>query len=87
MEIFREKIELSLYMMSCLLEMTTLDKDHIELNNTTVNWLNRIKPILEQNSSLFEQIKFDLEEHLQNNGANLDAQIENMFPRYIVLSI
>lgn len=82
-----EKVSLSLFMMSSLLEMTSLDKDHIELNNTTVNWLQRIKLIFEQNSSLFEQKKFELEEYLQSKVNSLNANIEEMFPKYLVFFI
>ena len=82
MDNLRKKIETSIYTLSSLLEVTTLDKDHIELNNKTINWLKRIQPILEQNSSLFEQMKFDLEENLQARVLSLEAQMDNMFPRY-----
>ena len=78
----REKVSNALFMMSSLLEMTTLHKDHIELNNITVNWLHRIMPILEQNSLIFEQKKFELEELLQNRINSLTSQIEDIFPRY-----
>ncbi|XP_015126095.2 dynein heavy chain 12, axonemal [Diachasma alloeum] len=81
----REKINLSLYMMATLLEMTSLDQDHIELNNDTVNWMNRIKPVFEQNSSIFEQKKFELEERLQGRIAALNSQVEAMFPRLTIL--
>lgn len=81
MESLREKIELSLYMLTTLLELTFINKDHVELNNDTVNWLTRIKPILRQNGTMYEQMKFELEEQLQARATALQARIEEMFPR------
>ena len=80
-----EKVSLSLFMMASLLEMTTLHKDHIELNNRTVNWLQKIKPIFEQNSSKFEQKKFELEEQLQSRIITLNTQIDAMFPKLVLM--
>lgn len=80
-----EKVSLSLFMMASLLEMISLDKDHIELNNTTVNWLQRIKLIFEENSSLFEQKKFELEEYLQSKINALNTEIDEMFPKYLIV--
>lgn len=75
------QITLSLRMMASLIGMTTLTKDHIELNNTTIHWLKRIRPIFEQNSAVYEQTKFELEEKLQRRIEALNADVENMFPR------
>lgn len=77
----QDKIALSLCMMSSLLEMTTLSRHHIELNSTTVQWLKRIRPIFERNSAMYEQMKFELEEKLQEEIAILNVRVEDMFPR------
>jgi len=79
----QDKIILSVRMMSSLIEMTTLGRHHIELNNTTIQWLRRIKPILERSSALYEQMKFEWEEKLQEEVAILNANVEEMFPRYV----
>ena len=76
-----EKITSSLRMMALLIEMTTLTKDHIELNNATIHWLQRIRPIFKHSSAVYEQIKFELEEKLQEKIENLNADVEIMFPR------
>lgn len=81
MRSLEEKITLSLRMMASLIGMTALTKDHIELNNTTIHWLKRIRPVFEQNSAAYEQIKFELEEKLQKRIEDLNADVENMFPR------
>lgn len=81
MEEMNDRITISLNMMASLIEMTSLSADHAELNNTTVNWLKRIRPIFEQSSSMYEQMKFDLEENLQSKVMILSTQVEEMFPR------
>ncbi|XP_053982803.1 dynein axonemal heavy chain 7 [Hylaeus volcanicus] len=86
MRSLEEKIALSLRMMASLIEMTTLTKDHIELNNTTIHWLKRIRPIFEQNSAMYEHIKFQLEEKLQNRNEVLNRDVENMFPRLDIMN-
>ena len=80
-EELRERIGQSLRMMVSLLEMTTLGKEHRELNNVTVNWVRRIRPVLERNSMLYEQRKFELEERLQDRIVKLNKSVEDMFPR------
>lgn len=77
----QEKMYLSLRMLTSLLEMTSLSRHHIELNTTTVQWFKRIKPIFERSSSMYEQMKFDLEEKLQEEVEILSHRVEGMFPR------
>jgi len=77
----QEKIKFSLRMMSSLIEMTTLSRHHIELNNTTVQWLKRIRSVFERSSVMYEQNKFELEEKLQEEAVKLNERVENMFPR------
>ncbi|XP_036143308.1 dynein heavy chain 12, axonemal-like [Monomorium pharaonis] len=79
----QDKIIFSVRMMSSLTEMTTLGKHHIELNNTTIQWLRRIKPVLQRSFALYEQMKFELEEKLQEEVAILNVRVEKMFPRYV----
>ncbi|XP_043264608.1 dynein axonemal heavy chain 7 [Colletes gigas] len=86
MRSLEEKITLSLRMMASLIEMTALTKDHIELNNTTIHWLKRIRPIFDQSSALYEQIKFELEDKLQSRIEVVNKEIENMFPRLEIMN-
>ncbi|CAK9798694.1 Dynein axonemal heavy chain 7 [Anthophora quadrimaculata] len=81
MRSLQEKITLSLRMMASLIGMTSLTKDHIELNNTTIHWLKGIRPVFEQNSATYEQVKFELEEKLHKKIQDLNDDVENMFPR------
>lgn len=82
MEVMHERITESLRMATMLHVLTTLDREHVELNNSTVNWLKLIKAVFETNSSLYEQAKFELEEKLQERIAALIEQIDKFFPRY-----
>ncbi|XP_053595266.1 dynein axonemal heavy chain 7 [Microplitis demolitor] len=73
------KINFTVTKMLSMIEMTTLDYDDIELNRETVNWLAKIKPILEQGNLQYEQMKFALEEKLQQRKNDLIASIEDLF--------
>nr|XP_034175500.1 dynein heavy chain 12, axonemal isoform X3 [Osmia lignaria] len=86
MKALEEKITVSLRMLASLIEMTALSKDHIELNNTTVHWLKRIRPIFEQNSAVYEQTKYELEEKLHRKVESLNADVESMFPRLEIMN-
>lgn len=68
-------------MMASLFEMTLISKNHVELNNTTFNWLQNVKIVLEKNSMAYEQRKFELEDRLQNKIVDLNKRIDEMFPR------
>nr|CAI5851901.1 unnamed protein product [Callosobruchus analis] len=48
----RERIQQMLYNLTDLILYGTLEKDHLELNAKTVNWLKGIEPILDINSSI-----------------------------------
>lgn len=83
----KDKIILSVRMMNSLIEMTTLDRHHIELYNTTTQWLRRIRPVLERSSMLYEQMKFELEEKLQEEVVILNTCVEKMFPRCVYMIV
>ncbi|KAJ8683862.1 hypothetical protein QAD02_019654 [Eretmocerus hayati] len=86
-EDLRLRITQSLTMLASLFEMTTLDKDHVQLNNTTVNWLLNIKPVLEKNSMMYEQRKFELEDRLQKKILALNEMVESRFPRLVIMDL
>ncbi|XP_030765059.1 dynein heavy chain 12, axonemal [Sitophilus oryzae] len=76
----RERIELMLTNLTNLVEFGTITKEHLELNAETVHWLINIEPILEINSSMYEQIKFEYEERLQSTIRYVDTTIEKLIP-------
>ncbi|XP_076670809.1 dynein axonemal heavy chain 12-like, partial [Andrena cerasifolii] len=81
MRSLEEQITASLHMMASLIGMTSLAKDHIELNNTTIHWLKSIRPVFEQNSAMYEATKWELEEKLHKRIEVLNADVRDMFPR------
>ncbi|XP_014211752.1 dynein heavy chain 12, axonemal [Copidosoma floridanum] len=80
-----DRVTESLRMLSSLFEMTSLAKDHVKLNNATFNWLQNIKPVLEKNSALYEQKKFELEDRLQRKMYELNKRVEDTFPRLLLI--
>ncbi|EFN74153.1 Dynein heavy chain 7, axonemal [Camponotus floridanus] len=80
-----QKIRCSIYMLSKLLEITILTDEHIDLNKTTVNWLNDIQPVFSQNNTLCEAMKSELEEDLQRRINTLNTEVDAMFPQLIIL--
>lgn len=76
-----EKLGQSLKMLMALFELSLISKDHLKLNNKTINWAQNIKPILEKHSTLYEQKKFEIEDRLTSRTLALNKDIENMFPK------
>lgn len=84
MQTLRERITHSLEILSRLIEITTITPEHFQLNSETINWLTLIKPILEYNSTIYEQYKFDYEERLQKAIDHLNMNLKEFSP-YLVL--
>ena len=78
---FRKKIHESVHMLIMLMEMTTLQDDHMALNIITYNWLSNIVKVFEESDSKFEQKKAILEDRMKMGISNLNEQIETMFSR------
>ncbi|KAL1506278.1 hypothetical protein ABEB36_005670 [Hypothenemus hampei] len=76
----RDRIQQMLYNLTTLMEFGILTKEHMELNAVTVLWLQNIQPILEINSSIYEQIKFEYEERLQATVKYVNETIEKLIP-------
>lgn len=85
MQSLRERITISLEILSHLIEITTITDEHFELNTETINWLILIKPILEYNSTIYEQYKFDYEERLQRAIDHLNMDLKKFSPYLILL--
>lgn len=77
----KERIQHMLNNLTRLVEFGTVSKEHMELNAVTVNWLKNIEPVLDQNSSMYEQIKFEHEEKLQQTIAYVNSSAEELVPR------
>lgn len=77
----KERIQNMLYNLTSVIEFGTVNKDHMKLNAITVNWLKNIEPILDQNSSMYEQIKFEHEENLQRTIVYVNSSAEKLVPQ------
>ncbi|KAF5272111.1 hypothetical protein FQA39_LY01194 [Lamprigera yunnana] len=82
-----ERLELSISVTVNLMEMTTLTRDHLDLNTKTICWLEDIKPIIDKNASIFENCKSDLEERLQSSQAKLLEGIQQIIPSIEILNM
>lgn len=85
MQSLRERITVSLAILARLIEITTISAEHFALNSETVNWLTNIKPILEHNSSIYEQYKFEYEERLQRAIDKLNTDLRDFAPYLVTL--
>ncbi|CAH1159888.1 unnamed protein product [Phaedon cochleariae] len=81
----RLRIQQMLKDLTQLIEYGTVKKEHMELNSTTINWLQNMEPILDINSSMYEQLKFEYEERLQKTIANVNQSIVILVPLLGVL--
>lgn len=79
-EVLKERIMRQIFIVSCLLEMTSLSPEHVESNTKTVNWLKKIKPIFDRNAASYEQFKAEMEERLQAKIAYLNKEVLAMTP-------
>ncbi|CAB0032367.1 unnamed protein product [Trichogramma brassicae] len=86
LEELRAKVSQSLFMLTALFALTLLKKNHLNLNNRTINWFSDIKDVFEKNGTLYEQKKFELEERLQNRILALKKPVEDMFPTILMLN-
>lgn len=79
-----EDVGESLKMMTSLISMSSMDADHIALNTETVQWVTKIKTVLQANATMYEQIKFQFEERLQKVVEKVNKGLQNLKP-YLVL--
>lgn len=80
-----DRIQEMLYNLTKLIYFGTVTPDHMELNSDTVNWLKKIEPILEHNSIIYEQLKFEAEEKLQSTIQEINTGLREIFPLLVIL--
>lgn len=85
-EALEDRIGLQLSKAALLIDLTEVPYQYVQLMSATVNWITDIKPVFEQNSSQYEQHKFEFEERLQKRQEALTTDIEELGPRLIVLN-
>lgn len=80
-----EKIRSSVGMLDSLIRIATLEESHLELNSRTINWLMRIGPVFEKSAILCEATKCELEDELQRRINVLNGEVEEFFPKLVIL--
>ncbi|KAK9884326.1 hypothetical protein WA026_005276 [Henosepilachna vigintioctopunctata] len=80
-----ERIKISLKHLATLLEYGTLTEEHRELNATTIHWLKKIGRILDKNSEIFEQLKFEAEERVHNSVVEVKERAKNLGPKIKIM--
>ncbi|KAJ8944983.1 hypothetical protein NQ318_010185 [Aromia moschata] len=81
----RERIQKMLCNLTRLIDFGTITPEHMAQNAVTVNWLNNLDEILDINSSMYEQIKFEHEEALQKTIAFVNNTSSSIGPMLEVL--
>lgn len=61
-----------------------LTKEHMELNSITINWLKKIGTVLDKNSEVFEQLKYEAEEYLHKTMDQVKERVKNLTPKVTV---
>lgn len=82
----KQRIQNVLKALTQLMEFGTVSKDFMSLNASTIRWVRDIEPILEQNSSMYEAIKFEYEENLQKTIAYVNGSVEKLIPLLAILN-
>ncbi|XP_045466552.1 dynein axonemal heavy chain 7-like [Harmonia axyridis] len=70
----------SLLQLATLLELGVLDDNHLSLNIKVVKELDEIEPLVLENLSMYEQLKFEAEEKLQKQIENVNEITKAVHP-------
>ncbi|XP_050298102.1 uncharacterized protein LOC126737305 isoform X2 [Anthonomus grandis grandis] len=68
-----------------IITLGILEEDHMKKNSAAMNWIDDIKPIIEQHSTVYEQLKFEAEEKLQKVIEEINVLIVDMHPLLVIL--
>nr|XP_018918133.1 PREDICTED: dynein heavy chain 7, axonemal [Bemisia tabaci] len=63
-----------------LMEATSLSAEHLQASQETINWLYRIKPIMDECIILIEKVKYDFESRLREKTEKLNKDLEDVCP-------
>lgn len=75
----------SLKMTADLIGIAELKAEHVKLNTTTVNWIEKIQPILNYSTSLSEQKKIEFEDRLQRVTDQVNKKIGEIKPYLCIM--
>ncbi|KAJ3639667.1 hypothetical protein Zmor_003011 [Zophobas morio] len=81
----KERVVKALAYLTKLIQLGPLSENHIIINAKAINWLDEILPILEENSTNYEQLKFEAEEKLQRVIEDINVDIKDVYPLLDIL--
>ncbi|KAL3286286.1 hypothetical protein HHI36_000795 [Cryptolaemus montrouzieri] len=82
----KERIQTLLSSLTKMIDYGTLSKDHMALNAKAVQWLVDIEDVLEQNSAMYEGIKYEAEEKVHRSIAEIKKRNADLIPKLIILN-
>lgn len=77
----RERIQKLLTGLAKIMDYGVLTKEHMALNAKTIKWLDDIEHVLEQNSAMYEGIKYEAEERVHKSIATIKQRNKDLIPR------
>lgn len=77
----RERIQKLLSGLAKIIDYGVLSKEHKALNARTIKWLEDIELVLEQNSAMYEGIKYEAEEKVHKSIAEIKRRNQDLIPR------
>lgn len=83
--VLEDSIVESLKMTADLIGIAELKPEHVKLNTITVNWIEKIQPILNYSTSLSEQKKLEFEDRLQRVTDQVNKKIGEIKPYLCVM--
>lgn len=80
-----DRVHASLELLSKIIMLGFLSKEHMKTNAAAINWLDQIPPVIEHHSTVYEQMKFEAEEKLQKIIEDVNVAIKEVFPSLVML--
>ncbi|CAG9829699.1 unnamed protein product [Diabrotica balteata] len=68
-----------------IIDLGTLEDEHMQLNAKSIQWLTDIIPIMEEQSTTFDSLKYDAEEKLQKVVEDVSELGKKVFPLLVIL--
>ncbi|XP_028131634.1 dynein axonemal heavy chain 7-like [Diabrotica virgifera virgifera] len=68
-----------------IIDLGTLEDEHMQLNAKSIQWLTDIIPIMEEQSTTFDSLKYDAEEKLQKVVEDVSELVKKVFPLLVIL--
>ncbi|KAK9875371.1 hypothetical protein WA026_007766 [Henosepilachna vigintioctopunctata] len=77
----RQRIQVLLNGLATIVDYGNLTSEHMALNAKTIRWLYDIQAVLDQNSAMYEGMKYEAEEKVHNSIGNIKKKINELIPQ------